>query len=171
MATTDNPQARTFVVETRFQKMAARPGGVPRNKAIEQAQAEMGRMQPGFDEWLDKELAGFESLVRSAVPGAVDRAWLDRVALRSRQLRDSAVILRIELIAFIANSLCEILDLIEAGNDCNMDAVTCHVDALLLARQTSYRNLTPEEVPELTQGLRRVVGSTRSKRAASDPGP
>ena len=170
MATPDNQPARTFVVQTRFQEMAARPGGVPRNKALEQAQAEMGQMQSGFEEWFDKELAGFDSLLRSAAPGAVDGAWLDRVAFRSRQLRDSAVILRIELIAFIANSLCEILDLIEAGTDCNMDAVSCHVDALRLARQTSYRNLTPEQVPELTQGLRRIVGSARAKRTASEPG-
>jgi len=32
------PEARLFFVDTRFQKMARRPGGVPRDRAIEQAQ-------------------------------------------------------------------------------------------------------------------------------------
>jgi hypothetical protein len=31
------------------------------------------------------------------------------------------------------------------------------MDALMLARQKSYRRLRPEQVPELTKGLRRVV--------------
>ena len=50
--------ARVFPVETRFQKMAKREGGVPREKAIEQAQNEiegagvgsrMIELPPAFD--------------------------------------------------------------------------------------------------------------------------
>ena len=33
----------------------------------------------------------------------------------------------------------------------------CHIDALMLARQKSYRRMRPEQVPELTKGLQRVV--------------
>jgi len=39
----------------------------------------------------------------------------------------------------------------------NMESILCHVDALILARQPYYRALQPEQVPELTKGLRRVV--------------
>jgi hypothetical protein len=35
--------------------------------------------------------------------------------------------------------------------------VDCHIDAFLLARTEPYRNLRPEQVPEMTSGLRRVV--------------
>ena len=59
--------------------------------------------------------------------------------------------------AFIAGSLCELLDLIESGSDCNMESIMCHIDALMLARQKSYRRMRPEQVPELTKGLQRVV--------------
>jgi hypothetical protein len=62
-----------------------------------------------------------------------------------------------ELLTFVASSFCDVLDAIEAGADRNMESVTCHLDALFLARQQRFRNMKPDEVPELTRGLRRVV--------------
>jgi hypothetical protein len=35
--------------------------------------------------------------------------------------------------------------------------IDCHMDALLLARTEQYRHLTPDQVPEMASGLRRVV--------------
>ena len=70
---------------------------------------------------------------------------------------DSAGTLQFELLSFIANSLCDVLDVIQRDNRDNMESITCHMDALMLARQKSYRRLRPEQVPELTKGLRRVV--------------
>ena len=38
-----------------------------------------------------------------------------------------------------------------------MESIVCHLDALLLSRQRPYRNMKPDQVPELTSGLRRVA--------------
>jgi hypothetical protein len=150
------PEAREFHVDTRFQKMARRKGGVPRNKAIQQAEMQIEQVKPQFDDWLEGMLQEFATLVGNAETGAA-MAWIPEVNQRSHQLRDGAATLGFELLAFIANSLCDILDAVEAGSPCNIDSITCHLDALMLARKAGYRNLKPEQVPELTSGLHKVV--------------
>jgi hypothetical protein len=64
----DNPdnEARIFSPKTRFQTLARRPGGVPRGKALDNAQNKIEEAKLGFDEWLDAEL--------TELIGAVDRA-------------------------------------------------------------------------------------------------
>jgi hypothetical protein len=156
--------ARIFPVETRFQKMAKREGGVPRDKAIEQAQTEIESAKSHFDAWLGDELQEFKNLMKKADGANASAEWIKTANFHSRQLRDSAITLNFELLAFIAGSLCEILDAVEAGSECNMESITCHVESLLLAGQASYRHLKPEQVPDLTQGLHRVV-----KRVTAQP--
>ena len=149
--------ARIFPVDTRFQQMARRAGGVPRDRAIERAQAALEEVKPGYDEWLEREVTGLAQLVKRVEDGNEEPGWIETAIFRSRQLRDSSGSLGYELLAFISGSLCELLDSIEAGSECNMESITCHVDALMLARQGSYRRMRPEQVPELTKGLQRVV--------------
>ena len=150
-------EARVFSVETRFQKLARQAGGIPRDEAIEKAWAKVDEIKPGFDEWLDKELQKLADVVKSVQPGNPPSDWVDIANGLSRQLRDVGTTMGFELLTYIANSFCEVLDAIAAGAEYNMESITCHLDALFLARQKSYRSLKPEQVPELTSGLRRVV--------------
>ena len=151
------PPARIFPVDTRFQQMARRTGGLPRVKAIERAQSALEEAKPAYEDFLEREVAGLTDLVRTVEAGNDEPGWVETMTFRSRQLRDSAGSLGYELVAFIAGSLCELLDSIEGGSECNMESIVCHIDALMLARQRSYRGLRPEQVPELTKGLQRVV--------------
>ncbi len=84
----------------------------------------------------------------------LDRGWR---LIRTRQLPHSAATLGLELLAFIAGSLRECWNRWKAAANCNMESITCHVDALVLARQSSYRRIRPDQVPELTEGLRQVA--------------
>jgi hypothetical protein len=150
-------RARIFPVETRFQTLARRPGGLPRNKAIERAEAEVKTMEPGFDDWLTATLQALVDAVNLAKDGGATADWVEAANFHSRQLRDVGGTMDLELVTFAANSLCDILDAIGAGAEVHMDSIQCHVDALFLARQKAYRGLKPEQVPELTGGLRRVA--------------
>jgi hypothetical protein len=150
-------EARIFDVETRFHQRTRRKGGISKERAIEAAQAQIEKAKPGFDQWLDDELKEFASLMKRAEGGEDRSNWLEALDFHARQLRDSATTLGFELLSFVATSLCEILEPIEDGKACNMEAIRCHIDALLLAGQKSYRRLRPEQVPELTNGLHRVV--------------
>jgi hypothetical protein len=62
-----------------------------------------------------------------------------------------------ELVTFVARTLCDILDAFIAGAAYDKEIVDCHSSAFMLARMEQYRNMTPEQVPEMTQGLLRVV--------------
>lgn len=151
------PEARIFALDTRFQKLARREGGVSREAALERAQTEVEQARPSFDAWLEGGMKELTGIIRKAETGKAEPGWVEAANFKSRELRDSSAPLGFELLAFIANSLCEILDSIEAGNECNMESVTCHLDALTLARQRSYRHLKPDQVPDLTRGLSKVV--------------
>jgi hypothetical protein len=131
---------------------------MPRDKAIERAQAALEGLKPAYEEdFLEREVSGLCDLVKKVDAGHEEPGWLETATFRTRQLRDSAGSLGYELVAFISGSLCELLDSIDAGNDCNMESIVCHVDALMLARHKQYRRMRPEQVPELTKGLQRVV--------------
>jgi hypothetical protein len=153
------PEANTFLVETRFQRMARRPGGMAREQALESAQANIEESKPEFEIWLDAELQNLAVVVRSAQAGAAEPGWPQDVCLRSRQLRDLGTTMGFVLLTFIANNLCEILEATPAGHECDMETITCHLDALFLARQEQYRNMRLEQLPELTKGLRLVKES------------
>jgi hypothetical protein len=157
MSDGNDREARIFPVETRFQKLARRAGGISRDQAIEKAWAKVEEIKPGFDEWLDKELQDLADVIKSVQPGAPVSDWIDIANGHSRQLRDVGTTMGSELLTYVANSLCEVLDAIAAGAEYNAESVICHIDALFLARQQPYRNLKPDQVPELTSGLRRVV--------------
>jgi len=148
---------RIFSVETRFQKLARRGGGVPRNAAIENAQSKIEEAKPGFEGWLTQEVQLLADLINSVKEGHAPPGWIDVASDQSAQLRDIGTTMHCELVTFIASSLCDVLDAIAAGSPCNMDSIVCHVDALLVARQKPYRDMKPEQVPKLTSGLRKVV--------------
>jgi hypothetical protein len=159
MPKTPAPEAHTFFVDTRFQRMARRPGGVPREVALESAQSNIDQSRPDFETWLDAELQNLAAVVRSVQAGTAAPGWPDDVCYRSRQLRDLGTTMGFVLLTFIANNLCEILEATSAGHECDMETITCHLDALFLARQEQYRHMRLEDVPELTKGLRLVKES------------
>jgi len=157
MADDLSENVRIFPVETRFQRMARQPGVVPRDEALRQAFAAVEEMKPGFDAWLDGEMQSLVDAVAHVQAGKPATEWAETANLYSRHIRDVGTTMGYELLSFIANSLCEVLDALEAGIPCNLESVTCHLDALMLARQPEYRALSPEQLPELTSGLRSVA--------------
>jgi hypothetical protein len=157
MSDSDKPEARIFAVETRFQKLARRAGGIPRDQAIEQAWAQVEVAKPGFEDWVGKELDKLSDVIKTARPGMPASDWIELASTHSRQVRDVGTTMGFELLTYVADSLCEVLDAVAAGAELNMESITCHLDALYLARQRPYCNMKPDQVPELTSGLRRVV--------------
>ena len=148
---------RIFDVETRFQTMARRPGGVPRDEALEEANVSIEAMKPGFDEWADGELRELSQAVERARSGAPTGQWLETASLHARAVRDVGTTMGSELLTFVADSLCEILEAIEGGSGWDSESLVCHLDALMLVRQPDYRGLGALDLPELTRGLRRLA--------------
>jgi hypothetical protein len=165
---TASAEARVFSPNTRFQSMARRPGGMRRDKAIENAQAAIEEVKVGFDDWLDAELRALCELIERVRLGEAGPGWVESAQFHCNQLRDVGGTVGFELLTFVARTLCTIFDGIHAGAECNMESITCHLDALQLIRQPQYRSLRPDQLPELSTGLFRVAESV-SIVPASDP--
>jgi hypothetical protein len=163
-----HPEARVFQPNTRFQTMARRAGGVRRDRAIEQAAAAVEEAKVGFDDWLESELRTLMVLIGSVRAGEAKPDWADTALFHCAQLRDVGGTVSFELLTYVAGTLCTILEGIKSGAECNMESIACHIDALLLIRQKQYRNLRPDQVPELAQGLFRVAEQV-SIVPSSDP--
>jgi hypothetical protein len=150
-------EARIFRVETNFQQMARRPGGISRDRAIERAEIEIAETTSEFDDWLNRELGELATAFSAARNDPHNPERLADFAGRSRQLCDVTATMRFELLSFVASSLCELLDSIHAEAEFPVEPIVCHLDSLNLAARPGFRGLRPDEVPELTKGLRTVV--------------
>ncbi len=157
MAQQSDRDPNIFSVDSRFQQLARRPGGVTRERAIEIAERHIEELKPDFGDWLDRELQDLAGSIRQLDANPGNAAMLDRAEQACGQLRDVGATMGYELLSFIASNFCHILDAIKAGAAYDKDMIDCHMDALLLARTEQYRHLTPDQVPEMASGLRRVV--------------
>lgn len=150
-------EAHAFFADTRFERMARRPGGLAREQALAGAQAQVDELKPEFANWLDRELQGLSAAIQQSEGSSFDSSWHERAYRSCSQLRDVGATMGYELVTFVADNLCEILDVIKAGTAYDRDMINCHVNALFLAKTEQYRHLRPEQVPEMASGLRRVV--------------
>ena len=147
-----------FLVDSYFQRMARRSGGVPREQALENAQVAIDKIKMSFSDWLDGELEDLIAEIRRGRSvSSGDVSWAETAAMHSRRMRDVGTTMGFELVTFIAKNLCEIFGAIVAGASSRNDMIDCHIDALMLAKQEQYRHLRPEQLPELSSGLRRVL--------------
>jgi hypothetical protein len=158
MSDDSEQDARMFFVDSRFEQLARRPGGMPRDEALERAQATIDGIRPSFAEWLDQELKELSKIVEQNGPhGSNDPNWVNTAHTQCLRMRDVGTTMGFDLVTFVAGNLSEIFEAINSGTDYRADLIDCHIQALLLARQEQYRNLRPEQLPELSSGLRRVA--------------
>src|ERR1043165_990769 len=142
----DDYEAREFHVETKFQQYAKRPGGIGSDQAF-----------------IDDEMSKLTKSIPSEGPDLRDRAWMDAADLHCQRLADVAATMGYEFVSYVANNLCLMFDAIKQGADYRRDVMVCHLDALVLGRRDRFRRMKPEDVPELTDGLRRVLESAKTK--------
>jgi hypothetical protein len=163
----NDPDAKVFPVDSRFQQLARRPGGMPRAEAIERAQAGVDEIKQTFGNWFDKELDGIVVALPHDEKGyAKPGIWLDVVLMHCRQLRDVGTTMGHELVTFIAGNFCEVLEAIKAGAEPNRELIQLHVEALRMSKQKQYQSTTPADFPELSAGLQKLLSLTK---AGTDP--
>ncbi len=157
MAKNSDTGSNLFYPDTRFERMARRPGGVERDAALERAQAAVNDLKSDFTVWIDNEFATLNGALKVVDGDPTNKAALERAFHSCAQLRDVSGTMGYELVTFVARTLCDILEAYIAGAAYDKEVVDCHSNAFMLARLEQYRHLTPEQVPEMTEGLLRVV--------------
>jgi hypothetical protein len=161
-----DPNVRIFSVDTRFQQMARRPGGVPKERAIEQAQLQIDGFKDEFVDWVEQEVKELSAAFKTMKDGRQIGPELNEIYRRCCQLRDTGTTMGLELITFVSDNLCQVLDNIKSGAAYDADVVACHIDALVLAKQKKYRNLRPDQVIEMTSGLQKILDRTKKTSEA-----
>jgi len=162
-------QAKIFPVETRFQQMATRPGGVSRDAALDMADRAVEDMKPGFNLWLEEELRALicaVDAIHSTSSPTLDP--LAKAATHSRAIHDVGATMGLQLVTFVAEGLTGLFEAATNGGGYEPNRTTCFVEALLLARQAPYRTLGPDDVPELARGLRMITQLGASEPNAVD---
>lgn len=152
-----NEQVHEFAVETDFQRKARRPGGVTRRQAVGRARAQIDTLQSDFTDWLNEGLNRLQAAIQLVEVYPENETLLEDAFRSSCELRDVGTTMGYALVTFVADRLCEVLDAIRDGASYDKELITCHLDALQLAGQDSYKNVSPEQVPELCDGLRRAA--------------
>lgn len=156
-------EAREFHVETKFQQLAKRPGGIPREQAIVNAQTTVAALKPNFETWVDDEMAKLLKIIPEEGPDLEISAWMDTADLHCQRLADVSATMGYEFVSYVANNLCLMFEAIRRGADYRRDVMVCHLDALTLGRKDKFSRMKPEDVPDLTEGLRRVLESPKLK--------
>lgn len=157
MKKNDNAGTNLFYPDTRFERLARRPGGIERDAALERAQAAVDDLKPDFSNWINSEFDALNAALADVAGDHKDKAALQRAFHSCAQLRDVSGTMGYDLVTFVARTLCDILEAYIAGAAYDKEVVECHSNAFMLARLEQYRHLTPEQVPEMTEGLLRVV--------------
>jgi chemotaxis protein histidine kinase CheA len=152
-----NQQVREFAVETDFQRKACSPGGVTRRQAVGRARAQIETLQSDFTDWLNEGFNRLQAAIQLVEAYPENDTLLDDAFRSCRELRDVGTTMGYELVTFVADRLCEVLDAVRDGAGYDKELISCHLDALQLAGQDSYKNVSPEQVPELCDGLRRAA--------------
>ena len=114
-------------------------------------------MKADFSDWIDKEFDSLNEALKEIDSNPKNKPAMERAFHSCAQLRDVSGTMGYELVTFVARTLCDILEAYIAGAAYDKEVVECHSNAFMLARMEQYRHLTPEEVPEMTAGLLRVV--------------
>jgi hypothetical protein len=154
-----------FPVDTRFHSMVRRPGGIPREQAIEAAEQHLSRLHPGFTEWLDQQLTELSTIVPQAACGvSSDDAWINAAYVRSRAIRDVAATMGFHLVTFAANNLCEAFETIRSGVEYPFEAVDRDFKTLLLARQEADCADRTKQMQELLERLGNTGGGSGAPR-------
>ncbi|MBS0533331.1 MAG: hypothetical protein JSR72_04675 [Proteobacteria bacterium] len=152
-----NSEATIFFADTRFERMARRPGGVSREEALERAQGAVEELKTDFTDWIDQQYGELSESLAAIASDPSDKGALERAHQKCAYLRDVGSTMGYTLVTFVATTLCDILEAYIAGAPFDKEVTDCHMDAFLLARTDEYRHRRPEEVPELANGLLRVV--------------
>ena len=155
--------------QTDLEQRARMPGGISRHRALQNARLELNRLKPQLSTYITDECTNLEvALSAAGISGPHQEASIRAAHLASQRLVDVAEPMGFILVALIAKNLCDIFEVAsEVKIEYPRAVLDCHFDALRLVQQRRYRDLRPQDLPELTGGLARAVQLVKKVAAAA----
>lgn len=156
-------EGRTIPVVSNFQRMARRPGGMAKERVIHQADKDMEEIRPAMVEWLQNQVADLDAAVASIIANEANADTIAQARVISDQVRDLGATLGFPLLTFVAGHLGEIFEALTAGANNLSEIITCHHAVLKLSMMEDYRLMSSEDLPELRDGLSKVLHIARNR--------
>jgi hypothetical protein len=122
------------------------------------AQLQIDELKAGFIDWLNQQLKQLSSALAELDADPSVTSQMERAYQICAQVQDVGTTMGFSLVTFVAKTLCDVLESINAGAIYDKEMIDCHINALLYVAKDPHRILTQAQVAELSGGLRRLAG-------------
>ena len=142
---------------TRFHRMAVREGGIARDEAVKNVQRFLDQLKPKYLEWLRADMALLESSVDALAADSSSGDEWKKIYRQSCVIRDLGASFGYRSVTDVADSLCELIQRLEASGTEHMPSIETHVLALRLVGSVDSDALTASADHRLIDGLKAIV--------------
>lgn len=147
---------KIFFPKTRLSELAARPGGMLRDDAIDGAMASLEAMRAGSDAEIRKSIGAMENILLTHGAGeTLDEAQLIAIQRHADQIVTLAGTFCYPALDAAARSLCDIADGFQRAGMHHREPIAVHVQAMHLMAPGTM--LTPEHCEKVLAELGKVT--------------
>lgn len=147
---------KTFFPKTRLSELAARPGGIARDAAIESANKSIEVMRGDADAAISASIAELETVVRGAKGGNLVDADLHAILRFGDQIVTLAGTFGYDALDLVARSMCDLADGMLGVGIYHAAPVVVHVQSMRLLMPGGMI-LPPEVIEKIHSELAKVV--------------
>jgi len=144
-------------VQTRFGKMAGKPGRMTRNEAIGAADAYIEQIEPRYLIWAENDLKELIEITDQVFKESRLGEHFHGAYRKANHLRDLGDTFDYPVITRVADSMCELLMRLHDAGVYNREALETHMAALRLVCTARFKGVQPGSVKELLDSLHKLV--------------
>lgn len=142
---------------SRFHRFALRDGGISRDDAIKNVQKMIVKLKPTYLEWLEKDIQTLKDKLELLKTDRLAREDSRSAYRQSCVIRDLGTTFGYGAITEIADSLCELLNRLEASGVRHDQAIEAHLRGLQIVGSADADALSQSVDSRLIVGLRAIV--------------
>jgi len=157
----------TFFPETRLAKLAARPGGVMRDMAIENAKQSVEGMRGEGDDAIKREMDEIEKILEGVEDNRIPVEQTKAILRHADQLVTLAATFGYEPLARCMRSLCDVADGVVRANIDDAAPIAVHVHSMRLLAPGSAV-LSAEQVELVLGELAKILTHYEFRSIAAD---
>lgn len=154
---------------SRFHRMALRDGGISREEAVKKVQKMIANLKPTYLQWLENDMHALKEKLESLKTDSSSRDDSQSAYRQSCAIRDLGTTFGYGAVTDIADSLCELLNRLEANGARHDQAIEAHFRALQIVGSADADALSQSVDSRLIVGLRTIVDKFPAAANAGRP--
>jgi len=147
---------KTFFPKTRLSELAGRPGGIPRDIAIEGAVAAIQELRGESDKMITLLIGAIDELVTSSKKGQMSEDDMIRVLKYADQIVTLSGTFGYQFLDVAVRSLCDVTDGLVRANLRDVAPIAVHVQSMRLLGPGANA-LTPDQAGKVLNELAKIL--------------